>query len=67
MPSRSELKSRYFALMRRAVHVLSLLPDPETCDTSDAAVMADVTMLLSEFNKVDAEMNEILTAAKCVH
>jgi len=58
--SSSDLKSRYFALMQRAVDVLALLPDPETSDTSDEAVMADATMLLAEFNKIDDEMNEIV-------
>ena len=60
MISSSDLKSRYFALMQRAVDVLALLPDPETIDTSDEAVMADATMLLAEFNKIDDEMNEIV-------
>jgi hypothetical protein len=52
--------------MRRACHVLSLLRSPETCDTSDAAVMADVAMLLTEFNEINSEMDEIMMAAKCV-
>jgi hypothetical protein len=60
-----ELKAKYFALMQRAVDVLALLPDPETIDTSDEAVMADATMLLAEFNKIDDEMNEIVMVMKC--
>ena len=63
----ADLKARYFCLMRRAVAILSLLPNVEAIDASDEAVMVDVTMLLNEFNKIDSEMNEIMTAAKCVH
>jgi len=62
-----ELKAKYFALMQRAVDVLRLLPDPEIIDTSDEGVMADATMLLAEFNRIDDEMNEIVMVMKCFH
>lgn len=71
-PSLPELRTRYFALMKRSVQILSLLPDPDEIDLTDARSLAhataDVKMVLAEFNKVSAELDQIGEAvASCSH
>jgi hypothetical protein len=65
----SKSQAKYFHLMQRAVQIATLLPDPATIDTSDPAamadVMADVEMILNEFNKINREMMEILNVKSC--
>jgi hypothetical protein len=63
----TQARSRYFQLMQRAIEVLAQLPDPRLCDMNNEAVRADITMLLNEFNRIDAEMEEISRAVQCLH
>jgi hypothetical protein len=55
----TELRARYFSLMRRAVQIGALLPNPATIDPDNPADLADVSIILAEFNKVNDEMNQI--------
>jgi len=56
----SLLRTRYFGLMKRYCAVGSLLPtDPETLDCDDAAVWADVEMVLRELAKIQSQMDAL--------
>jgi len=56
----AERKAKYFALMQRSITIGLLFPKPEDVDPDDPVAMAEVTVLLREFNKVNDEMQEIV-------
>jgi hypothetical protein len=68
-PSQSELKTKYFALMERAVQIGLLFPDINNIDPSNPEAIAEVAILLKEFNKVNDEINSIMEIieAQCLH
>jgi hypothetical protein len=58
--SSSEAQAKFRRLMQRAVQITALLPDPENIDPDDPAVLAEVKMVLAEFDKVNSEIWEML-------
>jgi hypothetical protein len=61
----SESRAKFRKLLQRAIQIAVLFPDPENIDPSEETAIAEVKMLLTEFNKVDSEMREMLE--KCSH
>ena len=58
--SSPEAQAKFRNLMQRAVQITALLPDPENIDPDDPAALADVKMVLAEFDKVNSEIWEML-------
>ena len=58
-PSRDELRTQYFDLMRRANEIGVQIPRPEDFDVSDAQAVASVKVLLREHSKVLAQLGRL--------
>jgi hypothetical protein len=58
--SLEERRARYFQLMQRSITIGLLFPKPEDVDPDDPVAMAEVTVLLREFNKCNDEMEELV-------
>ncbi len=57
-----ERKARFFELMQRFNELGRLLPDPESFDASDAAVVAEVKVITAEMVATRAAIDAVLEA-----